>query len=91
MFFDTIAKATCIDAFSYDEAFRKAMIKGKMDRATAKKKAKRARKTWPETTKSDTTNLQHPSPAKSTYLLRLAMGNSSGCDNDIVKILVIIL
>ena len=67
---------TCIDAYSYDEALRKAMAKGKRNRATAKKKAKRTRKNLPETTDSDTTNSPHPSPAKSTNLLRLAKGNS---------------
>ena len=66
----------CVDAYSHDEAFRKAMEKGKRDRATAKKKAKRSRKHLPETTDSDTTNSPHPSPAKSTNSLRLAKGNS---------------
>ena len=64
----------CIDAFTHDEAFRKAMAKGKRDRATAKKKEKRSRKGAPETTDSDATASPHPSPAKSTYWLRLAMG-----------------
>ena len=64
---------TCTDAFANDEAFRKAMVKGKRDRATAKKKAKRPRKSFLETDSESNTS-PHPSPAKSTYLLRLAMG-----------------
>ena len=63
----------CTDAFANDEAFRKAMVKGKRDRATAKKKAKRPRKTFLETDSESNTS-PHPSPAKSTYSLRLAMG-----------------
>ena len=64
---------TCMDAFANDEAFRKAMVKGKRDRATAKKKAKRPRKSFLETDSESNTS-PHPSPAKSTYSLRLAMG-----------------
>ena len=63
----------CTDAFTNDEAFRKAMVKGKRDRATAKKKAKRPRKSFLETDSESNTS-PHPSPAKSTYSLRLAMG-----------------
>ena len=59
-------------SFANDEAFRKAMVKGKRDRATAKKKAKRPRKTFLETDSESNTS-PHPSPAKSTYSLRLAM------------------
>ena len=60
----------CEDTYTDDEAFRKAVIKAKRDRATAKKKAKRS--SSPPSHSSDTS--EPPSPFKSTYFVKAGEG-----------------
>ena len=55
----------CEETYTEDEAFRKAVIKAKRDRATAKKKAKRSGSPPPQSDASD-----QSSPFKSTYLVK---------------------